>query len=81
MTPALRAACARAVHVVTADGRVLRAGRAALFVLQQIGYERWAALLSVPPLIWCVEPGYRLVAANRAFFSRFLFHGESEDPS
>lgn len=73
MTPALHRACARAVHVVTPDGRVLRAGRASLFVLERIGYRRQARLLTVPPLIWAVELGYRLVAANRPFFARLFF--------
>ena len=74
MTPALFAACEKAVHVLTMDGRTLRAGRAALFVLHTIG--RWslaARILSVPPLVWLVEMGYCLIARNRRFFSRFLF--------
>ena len=76
MTPRLRQACARAVHVITPDGRVLRAGRAALCVLEQVGWRRTAAVLSQPPLIWAVEIGYRLVADNRPFFGRFLFREE-----
>lgn len=75
MTPALFAACAHAVHVVTIDGRVLRAGRAALFVLAHTRYRRWARLLGFPPLIWGVELGYQIVAAHRPFFARFLFRG------
>ena len=59
MTPELREACRRAVHVVTTDGRVLRAGRASLFVLGQTGYPRLARLLSVPPLVWIVETRLR----------------------
>jgi predicted DCC family thiol-disulfide oxidoreductase YuxK len=76
MTPALYAACARAVHVVTADGSVLRAGRACLFVLEQLGWGWKARLLTLPPFLWAVELGYRIVAANRPFFSRFLFRNE-----
>lgn len=79
MTPALRAACARAVHVITSDGRVLRAGRASLYVLSQIGHGRIAWLLGLPPLIWCVEIGYRLVAGHRPLFARFLFTREQPD--
>ncbi len=76
MTPPLYAACKRAVHVVRANGVILRAGRASLFVLERLGH-RWAArILRVPPLIWAVELGYRIVAANRPFFTRFLFRGE-----
>src|SRR5258708_4527248 len=37
MTPDLREACKRAVHVVTDDGTLIRAGKATLFILEQIG--------------------------------------------
>ena len=73
MTPALREACGRAVHVLTPDGRTLRAGRAALRVLAAAGWPRLARVLAVPPLIWLVELGYLLVAHHRRFFSRVLF--------
>lgn len=73
MTDALRIACARAVHVVTPDGRVLRAGAASLRVLERIGFRGTAAVLSIPPLVWLVETGYWVVARNRPFFSRFFF--------
>ena len=73
MTPALRAACARAFHVVRADGTVLRAGAAALYVLKQLGHPALAELLGLPPLSWAVELGYWVVARNRRLFSRLLF--------
>ena len=73
MSPALRAACAQAVHVITRDGRVLSAGRASLFVLGELGYRRTALVFGLPPLLWLVETAYRLVARNRGFFGRFLF--------
>lgn len=76
MTPELRAACAIAVHVVTADGRVLRAGRACLCVLERTGWGWFARLLSLPPLVWLVEGGYRVVATHRPFFARFTFRRE-----
>lgn len=72
MTPALAAACARAVHVRTIDGAWLRGGRACLFVLERIGFPRVARIARVPPLVWLVEAGYRVVAGNRPFFSRLL---------
>jgi predicted DCC family thiol-disulfide oxidoreductase YuxK len=82
MDEALAAACRRAIHVVTADGRVLRAGRAALFVLARIGHPRIAALLGLPPLVQLVELGYAIVARRRRFFARFLFRTEREpDPT
>jgi len=79
MTPALYAACARAVHVVKADGAILRAGRAALFILDNIGYAWLARPLMLPPFVWIVELAYRIVARNRPFFARFLFREEYEE--
>ena len=76
MGDALAAACARAVHVVTRDGRRLRAGRATLFVLRELGWRRLATLCGVPPLVWGVELLYALVARNRTFFGRLLFRRE-----
>jgi predicted DCC family thiol-disulfide oxidoreductase YuxK len=72
MTPQLAAACERAVHVLTADGQLLRAGRASLFVLGEIGHPWLAGLLGLPPFIWFVELGYATVARHRSFFSRLL---------
>ena len=77
MTPQLYEACRQAVHIVTAGGRVIKAGRASLFVLEQLGYPKWLIRpLTWPPLIWGVELGYWLVAHNRPFFSKFLFTGQ-----
>lgn len=70
MTPELREACRRAMHVVTADGRVLRAGRATLFVLGELGWRRMARWLSRRPFVWAVELGYWLVARNRGWLGR-----------
>ena len=72
LTPELRAACVQAVHVRTTDGRWLKAGRACLFVLERIGWPHLARFAAVPPLVWVVEAGYRLVAGHRPFFSRLL---------
>lgn len=72
MTPALRAACGSAVHVRIAAGEWLRGGRACLFVLERIGWPRLARLARLPPLVWAVEAGYRVVAGNRPFFSRLF---------
>jgi predicted DCC family thiol-disulfide oxidoreductase YuxK len=73
MTPMLNAACSKAVHVVTPDGTVLRAGRAMLYLLDQIGWGLLVKPLMLPPFIWGVELFYRIVAANRMFFSRLFF--------
>lgn len=72
LTPALAAACRDSVHVRTADGRWLRAGRACLFVLERIGWPRLARVGARAPFVWAVELGYRIVARNRPFLSRFV---------
>lgn len=72
MTPELSEACARAVHVITTDGRVFRAGRATLFVLGQVGWPCTARVLSLPPFVWIVELAYHLVATNRHLISKIL---------
>ena len=73
MTPGLREACRRAVHVVTADGRILRAGLASLHVLAGVGWP--VAWMRWPPVSWLVELGYVLVARHRAAAARWLFRG------
>ncbi|MCG8425397.1 MAG: DUF393 domain-containing protein [Proteobacteria bacterium] len=73
LTPELRAACARAIHVVTNDGDIVRAGRAVLYILERCGWRWRARLLALPPLVWLVELGYRVVARNRRSFARFFF--------
>ena len=77
MTPELREACRRALHVLTADGRMLRSGRAALFVLERTtpGWRRLAPALGHPPLVWFVEIGYRIVARHRSLFAHVLARG------
>jgi len=76
MTPQLREACQSAVHVVTPDGRMILAGRAFLFILQQIGHRRLARTLAQKPFIWFIELGYSIVARNRQFFSKVFFRSE-----
>lgn len=73
MNEPLAQACSRAVHVVTSDGRVHKAGRAVLFALDQVGYGALAKLLSLPPVVWGLELGYWVVARNRAWFSKLFF--------
>ena len=77
MTPALREQARRAVQIITADGRQLSAGRAMLFVLEEIGWHPGVVRLAARrPFIWLVELGYRIVANNRPIFGRFLFRHE-----
>ena len=77
MDEATREACQRAIHVIKPDGTVLRAGRATLYVLEQIGWGTFARFLGYPPMIWFVEIVYWLVARNRRFFSKFMFRDKS----
>lgn len=72
MTEALRGACARAVHLILPDGRVLRAGRAVLGALALLGFRRTAAFLSLYPFVWMIEAGYWLAARNRGRLGRLL---------
>ena len=77
MTPQLYRACQRAVHVITAQGGVIKAGRAGMFILEELGYPRWLVRPFIwPPLVWFTELGYRVVANNRSLFSKFLFTRE-----
>lgn len=79
MTPALRGSCRRALHVVAPGGRVLRGGRAALFVLERTGWGGAARLLALPPLVWTVEVVYLLVAWRRDWLAGVLLRG-TPDP-
>ncbi len=76
MTDEVFRACPDAVHVLTADGRVLRAGRAVLFLMGELGYRRLARVFGTWPLSLVVEWGYDVVARHRQFFSRFMFTKE-----
>ncbi len=77
MTPALRAQARNAVQVMTAGGHQLSAGRAMLFVLEEIDWHPLAVRLAGRrPFVWAIELGYGIVARNRPFFGRFLFRSE-----
>ncbi|MCS7066785.1 MAG: DUF393 domain-containing protein [Fimbriimonadales bacterium] len=69
LSPEQRAACRYALHVITAEGHILRAGRAVLFIGEQLGYRWLTRLLGYPPFIWLVEAGYWLVARLRCVAS------------
>jgi predicted DCC family thiol-disulfide oxidoreductase YuxK len=77
MTPELREACRRALHVLTADGTLLRSGRAALFVLERTTppWRLFARVFRHPPLSWFVEIGYQIVARNRSLLARVVARG------
>jgi predicted DCC family thiol-disulfide oxidoreductase YuxK len=71
MTRELYAVCEQAVHVVKADGDVLRGARACLFVLESLGWTG-ARTLAFPPFVWALDFVYWIVASNRRFFARLL---------
>jgi predicted DCC family thiol-disulfide oxidoreductase YuxK len=79
LTPGREAACREAVHVRRATGEWLRAGRACLFVLEHVGHPWLARIARMPPFVWAVELGYRIVARNRPFFSRLVARRPSCD--
>jgi hypothetical protein len=72
MTDALAVRCARAVHVLAPDGTLLAGGRACAFVLEGLGWPRLGRWLAARPLVWLLELGYGLVAANRGRLSRLF---------
>lgn len=76
MTSELADACSLAMHVLCRDGTLLRAGRAALFLVGELGWKRTAVVLSYPPMIWFVELSYALLASNRRTVGRFFFRRE-----
>lgn len=76
MTPELSTACEFAVHIVLKDGKILRAGRATLFLFSCVGWGIVSRILAIPPFLWGVELLYRIVANNRPFFARFFFTHE-----
>lgn len=69
----LREQCQTAVHVIKANGEILRAGRASLFCLRQTRWHQLARIGEWPLVLPFVELGYAIIARNRMLFSRFLF--------
>ncbi len=77
MTPELYEACKQAAHIITTEGCIIRAGRAGMFILEEIGFPCCLVRpFTWPPLVWLTELGYWLMANNRPFFSKFLFTRE-----
>jgi len=77
MTPQLYEACRKAVHIIKAEGQIIKAGRATLFILEEIGYPTWLIRpFTWPPSVWFIELGYQIIGRNRPFFSRFFFTRE-----
>ena len=76
LAPSLREACKSALHVIKADGKVIRAGRAMMFCGTFTRFSGWARLGMWPIFLPFVELGYKFIANNRMLFSKFLFKTE-----
>ena len=80
MDDALRAACARAVHVIAPDGERIRAGRAVLLVMETLGTPGPWSLLARKPWVWMVEAVYTAVAVNRGLLGRLFLPRDAGCP-
>lgn len=73
MSPELQQQARRALQVITRNGRRLSAGRAVLFVLEELDWHpTLVRLAQQQPFLWAVELGYGLVAHNRGLLARLL---------
>jgi predicted DCC family thiol-disulfide oxidoreductase YuxK len=77
VTEELRAECEFAMHVITGQGDVIRAGRSVLYIFAGLGWPGMG-LLAMPPFVWFIELGYRFVANHRRFASRFFFRTDHD---
>lgn len=74
MTPEIQISAARAMQVISRDGRLIEGGRAVLFVLEQVGWHpRLMRLAAKRPVVWIVDAVYRVIADHRQFFSKLFF--------
>jgi predicted DCC family thiol-disulfide oxidoreductase YuxK len=64
----------QAVHLVEPDGRITRGAEAVFRALRDVPRLSWLlkAYERVPAFAALSEFGYRLVASNRSFFSKFM---------
>jgi len=68
----LRAACEKSIHVIKTNGDLLHGGRAAMFLGRFTRWNRLARIGEWPMFLPFVELGYKIVAQNRVFFSKFV---------
>lgn len=59
--------------MIEPDGTVHRGSRAVLFANGQCGWWLLPAVFWSPPMKWCADLGYYVLANNRIFFSRFVY--------
>lgn len=73
LIPPLRARAKHSVLTIEPNDEVRIGGRAVLGALTEVGWMTpLVKIASLPPLIWLVEIGYRIVAGNRSRISRVL---------
>ena len=75
MTPHFRKLAPKTLLVFSPGGQVYSHARAVLFVYKKLGYH-FVTPFWYAPLRWPIELGYRILAGNRIFFSKFLFREE-----
>ncbi len=64
--------------VVVGDQKELGGADAVFFVLRKTG-AWWVWPLALPPLVWLMRVGYRVVARNRGYISQKYFGGQACD--
>lgn len=79
LAPSLREACRHAVHVIKADGTVIKAGRAMMFCGLFTPFSGWARIAMWPMILPFIEVGYKFIAHNRMLVSKVLFKTERPD--
>ena len=77
MTPEIAERSNREIIFLTRDGRVVGGAKAVFTILSRLGWGWLGTLLAVPPLVWPMEFGYRIVARNRGWISRRFFGGNA----
>ena len=70
----LRAACAEAMHVITAHGRTIVGADAVVHVYERLGYP--VGVFRYAPFSWLIRPVYAWVAANRRRLAPWFFRRE-----
>lgn len=75
LTASLKERAASEVVVVDEQGHERGGADAVFFILRKTG-AFWVWPFMLPPLIWFMRAGYRVVARNRGYISRKFFGGE-----
>ena len=79
LAPSLKQACSHAMHVIKADGEIIKAGRAMMFCGLFTPLRGWARIGAWPIFLPFVELGYKFVAHNRTLVSKLFFKSERPD--